>query len=761
MQQDNLINVMLIITTAFGITKFRIKEKNKVEKNVWESILRKLACTIFYALYFATVQYLAKTITYYLTSGFRDGANHFIWIYCLAGALIWLPRYTKDDQSDSWKSPAFIFGEIVKHAAFLVITILAFCTQELERLHISTIGTGIMILALYAASKIIGHKFNGKERPLKFQDIFNLYFISCVFWYLGTSVYNTSAHAALTYIPIVILVQFIPMLLLLFITADWNLTVYISVAINFVWTLAHYFVLQFRGSVLIPGDIFSIGTAATVAGEYKYSINTDIWWLCMGSVILLMYAGNILKIKVKNRRRTFRIAGTIVTCIAVLLWYNSDFISNMNLPYTAAWLQSDMYKQVGYTMGFIEVMKNSKVTKPDNYSDDYVETLALEYSADETAGENVKPDIIVVMNESYSDLSDMCELNTNIDYMKYYHSLSTSKDTAVGRTLVSTLGGDTCKSEYEFLTGNSQEFLPDAIAYTTEISDDIYSIVSTLKSQGYHTMATHPNLESNWKRNSVYKCMQFDEMRFIEHYENPELIREYVTDEELYKNLLSWIENRDNNEPQFVFAITMQNHGPYKFSYLREGEELPVIRNNVDEPGAVDGYLSLIYESDLALEKLIEGVDKLERPTVVVMFGDHLPSIANDIWNELGYNGTKTGLAKEQIKYATPYMVHANYDIDLSGIPDYLSLNYFGSFILKACGLKLTPYDNYLLKMQESIPAMNFIGFMTEDGGWYSYDEGMPEKYSSIINEYNILQYNSRFGRTLEQMFSVGDNYSH
>ena len=181
----------------------------------------------------------------------------------------------------------------------------------------------------------------------------------------------------------------------------------------------------------------------------------------------------------------------------------------------------------------------------------------------------------------------------------------------------------------------------------------------------------------------------------------------------------------------------------------------------MDEPGAVDGYLSLIYESDLALEKLIEGVDKLERPTVVVMFGDHLPSIANDIWNELGYNGTKTGLAKEQIKYATPYMVHANYDIDLSGIPDYLSLNYFGSFILKACGLKLTPYDNYLLKMQESIPAMNFIGFMTEDGGWYSYDEGMPEKYSSIINEYNILQYNSRFGRTLEQMFSVGDNYSH
>ena len=139
------------------------------------------------------------------------------------------------------------------------------------------------------------------------------------------------------------------------------------------------------------------------------------------------------------------------------------------------------------------------------------------------------------------------------------------------------------------------------------------------------------------------------------------------------------------------------------------------------------------------------------------MFGDHRPSIATSIWDELEYNGTETGLAKEEIKYATPYIVHTNYDIDLSGIPEYLSVNYLGSFILKACGLKLTPYDSYLIKMQEDISAMNFMGLMTEDGEWYSYDEGMPEKYASIIDEYNILQYNSRFGSTLEQMFSVGD----
>ena len=757
MQQDKLLGIMLIVTAAFGIVKLRIKEKNTVNENVWNNIGKRAVFTIFYALYLAVIQYLARGTTQYLCSDFREGANHIIWIYCLAGAFIWFPIYTKDSRSSSWKNPSFIFGEVIKHIAFLIITVLAFCTQELERLHISTIGTGIMVLTVYTVFKLINYKYKGKERKLNLHDIFYLFFVACILWYLGVSVYNTNVRAVLTYIPINILSTFVPMLILLFITADWNMTIYISIVLNFIWTLAHYFVFQFRGSVLIPGDIFSIGTAATVAGEYKYSMNTDIWWLCMGSVLILMYAGNIHNIKVQNRRHTFRIVGTTISCIAVLLWYNSDFINNMHLPYYTGWFQPDMYHHVGYTMGFIEVMKCSKVIAPDNYSDDYVEALALEYSPDTDDESNIKPDIIVIMNESYSDMSDMCGFDTNIDCMEYYHSLTTSKDTAVGRTLVSTIGGNTSKSEYEFLTGNSQEFLPDTVAYTTEIYDDIYSIVSTLKSQGYHAMATHPNVGSNWKRNSVYKYMQFDDMKFIEDYENSELLRGYVTDAELYRHLLSWMESRNSDEPQFVFAVTMQNHGPYKFESLKEGEDLPIIRNDVSSPAQLDAYLSLIYESDLALKELIETVDKLEKPTVVAMFGDHLPSIATNIWDELGYYGTETGLAKEEIKYATPYIVHANYDIDLSGIPEYLSVNYLGSFILKACGLKLTPYDNYLIKMQESIPAMNFMGLMTEDGDWYSYDEGMPEKYASIINEYNILQYNSRFGSTLEKMFSVGD----
>lgn len=756
MQQDKLLEIVLIITTAFGITKFRIKSTDDKIGNVWIHSIKKIALIVFYTFYLGITEYSARNITYYLRDDFREGANHFIWVYCLVGALIWFPRYIKNGEKSSKRNwPTVIITEVMKHITFTIITILAFCTQELERLRISTIGTGIMVLVIYAAARVIRYYYHEKEKSLNLQTIFWLYCIACIYWFLGVRVFDPSSSEMLPYVPISILTSFVPLIVILFVTADWNITVHICTVLNFVWTMAHYFVYQFRGSVLIPGDIFAIGTAATVAGNYKYSMDTDIWWLCMGSILLMMFSGSIYKYRVGSKKAAFRIIGTTVSCVAILLWYNSDFITNMNLPYYSGWFQQRMYNSVGYTMGFVEVMKKSKVTEPDNYSDEYVKELAMEYADESSDVSDIKPDIIVIMNETYADLSDLSRLDTNIDCMEYYHSLETSGNTAVGRTLVSTMGGGTAKSEYEFLTGNSQEYLPTETAYTNHIFKDINTIVSTLNSQGYHTLATHPNVGGNWRRNSVYKFMQFDDMKFIEDYENPELMRGHVTDSEMYKNILSWIE--DSETPQFVFAVTMQNHSPYAVTELREGEELPVIRNSVDEPDELDEYLSLIYESDKALKELIETVDKREKPTVIVMFGDHFPALESRLMKMVAYDGTETGLAQEQIKYSTPYIVHANYDVDMSGIPPYMSLNYLGSFVLKSCNLKMTTYNNYLLKMQEIIPAMNFMGLMTTDGTWYSFDEELPGKYADKIDEYNIIQYNYRFGSCIEQMFEIDE----
>lgn len=755
MQQDMMLNLMLIVTAAIILVRLRMSDKEDAEA-VRKYQFKKIGLTVWYILFFIAAWYIAKGITLFFWNEFNNGANHFVWIYCLAGALIYLPGFAKEDEGKDRKQLLLFFDEVIRHIEFVVITALAFCTQDLGRLHISTVGIGILVLVVYSIAAIVHYYCCGKERPLDIRDIALLFLICCVFWYLGMAVYNDSTENITAYIPANLLVTFVPVLLVLFLTADLNLTISISVILNFVWTGVHYFVYQLRGSVLVPLDFLAAGTAATVAGQYDYSLYTEFWWLCMFSAAAIMLAGNSTRVRVKNRRKIFRLAGTGITCIAIILWYQSDFISNMNLPYYSGWWQKNMYDSVGYTLGFLETMKKSKVVPPDNYSDDYVKSLALQYQDSGEISE-IKPNIIVIMNETLADIGDVGEIDTNMDYMPYYHSLKASENIAVGRTLVSTIGGGTSKSEYEFLTGNSQEFMPDGTPYTTEIYEDTWSIVTTLKNQGYYAVATHPNYGTNWKRNTVYKQLQFDEMHFIEDYEDAERMRGYVTDAEVYKKVMSWLENKGNDAPYFIFAVTMQNHGGYEVEPLREGEELPIVRSGVEEPEELDEYLSLIYESDKALEALIAAVDEFEEPTIVVMFGDHFPSFGNDVWSTIEASEAEEseGLAKEQIKYATPYIVYSNYDVDLREIPEYMSINYLGADVLEACGLQLTSYDNYLLEMQKVIPAVNFYGFLTEEGIWYSLDEDVPEDYRERISEYNILQYNARRGSKLAEMFSI------
>lgn len=564
---------------------------------------------------------------------------------------------------------------------------------------------------------------------------------------------NTGVEIPPSYIFTNITILFVVLLFFFFMTASINLTVIVGAVVNSVWILAHHFVYQFRGSIFVPNDIRAFSTAATVASGYQFYISTDIWRMCFFSLAVIMIAANCRKVCVTNHRKAFSITGTAVLILSVTIWYQSDFILWMNLPYRE-YKQDQWYNQVGYTLGFIEVMKKTKIEKPDNYSEKIIKELASQYGTVDDSPEEVLPDIIVIMNEAFADIGDVGELNTNIDYMPFYHSLVKGKNMAAGRALVSVQGGNTCQSEYEFLTGNSIEFAPNVVPYVAEMQGNIYSLTSTLKSNGYYARATHPYAATNWNRNVVYRYMQFDEMSFLDEYLNAEYIGGKVSDRTVYQKIITWLE--ESETPQFVFAVTMQNHGGYTGQAIRNGEPLPIMREGRTEPGEADEYLSLIYESDRALEELIADVDRLENPTIVVMFGDHFPTMTDDFMNSyVGADSQLNDFDSFQIQHATPYIVYANYDVDLSGIPEYLSVNYLASHILKACGLKMTAYNNYLLDMEKEILAFNAYGFLTSEGVWYQYSEEYPAEYHTKLNEYNMLQYNARYKSALPEMFAV------
>ena len=395
-------------------------------------------------------------------------------------------------------------------------------------------------------------------------------------------------------------------------------------------------------------------------------------------------------------------------------------------------------------MGFVEVMKKSRIEKPVGYSKSSVSDIAARYIDDDAGDNEVTPNIIVIMNESFADLSDLgnMEAYSTDDSLPYLHSLEDDgRRVAVGRTLVSTFGGDTAKSEYEFLTGNTMALTPNSNPYMTDINSDISSLATVLEEQGYHTYATHPCAATNWRRNKVYGFMGFDEMTFEDSYIDAERIREWVADTEVYDKINEVLCTKDKGAPIFVFGVTVQNHGGYQPGELGD-----------DELGV---YLALASESDAAIERMIGYVNDYDEPTVMLFFGDHYPRLSDETFISITDTDLFAGETElEQTKNMTPYLVYANYDIDMSVFSSVTSLNYLGADLLRACGLKTNAYQNYLYDMQKTIPAMNAFGYVDTQNTYKKYDE-LNEAESDVLHDYYILDYDSIYGGASRTLFEL------
>ena len=165
----------------------------------------------------------------------------------------------------------------------------------------------------------------------------------------------------------------------------------------------------------------------------------------------------------------------------------------------------------GIALNFYISERKMRYDEPVGYSAETLENFLSSYE-DEAPLEELSglPNIIVIMNVSFSDLSYLGRLKTDVDYMPNYDELS--DEYLSGKLLVSTLGGGTCNTEFEFLTGLSMMYLPSgSYSYMQQITREIPSMASYLEQYGYETVAMHPFYEVSWKRNSVYELMGFDD----------------------------------------------------------------------------------------------------------------------------------------------------------------------------------------------------------------------------------------------------------
>ena len=550
-----------------------------------------------------------------------------------------------------------------------------------------------------------------------------------------------------------ILVYYLFFCLLYIVFYSRKVSVSLGIAIWYVIGLANYFILQFRGIPIIPSDIMSASTGASVASNYSYSIQPVFVW---NALFALLYIAVVLRCTTAKEwgwKPRLAALAVVLGCSGVLGHFviEQKTFKSVGVK-NNVWDQKKGYAKNGLFFGFVLNLNSLFQEKPENYSADAAKSIAGKYEEEYANDKEVKkkgrletpdgsdPNVIAIMNEAFSDLSVVGDFETNKDYMPFIHSLK--KNTIKGNLYMSIFGSGTCNSEFEFLTGNTMGFLQSGIiAYTQVIKDKVPNMTYLLKAQGYGgNLALHPYLASGWNRPEVYEEMGFQHFYSEADFKNPLMYRKYISDQSNYEKLEELYEAReDKDKPFYLFTVTMQNHGGFDKTYDNFENKIKI--TDVHQSEQANQYLSLVKKSDEAFKKLTEYFSKVDEPTIIVMFGDHQPSVETSFYESIA--GKSTGdLTKEELmnKYIVPVIIWANYDIKETKIKK-MSANYLSAYIMKQAGLEMSPYQKFLYKLYKKLPVLNAMGCIDKKGNYY--ESGLDTQYHDLVKEYQIMQYNN------------------
>ena len=538
-------------------------------------------------------------------------------------------------------------------------------------------------------------------------------------------------------------------LMLSFLLGSFSMGYTIPSVLIMVIGIANYFVIEFRSAPIVPWDLLSLGTAASVADNYTYTISWRLLFVTFGFVFLILTAR---KNTLCPKKLALRIPAFVLT-LALLI----ASVGAIQKKEVKDWLGMDQtlftpgvrYRNNGFMAAFLGNLYLINIKEPDGYSVKKVEEIQQEVlerrDEEQSASVDVAkmPNIIVVMNEAFSDLSVLGEFNTNEDYMPFFRSLM--EDYTSGHLMVSVKGGNTANTEYEFLSGDTMAFLPTgSVVYQQYIKDEVPTLTSYLKNLGYSTTAIHPYRAAGWDRDTVYPKLGFEEFLDITDFQDPYYIRSYVSDQSAFEKIIEVFENKQKDEKKFIFEVTMQNHS----AYSKEDPDVETQIKLTDYTSvttsvrAAQNYLTLIRASDDAFKKLIEYFEKVEEPTVIIMFGDHLPSdyVSNVIARLTGYN-QEDSLEENQRSYEVPYVIWDNMGLEKDDSMELTSVNYLAAYLMKRLDMPLTCYQEFLLNLKEELPVICAGTYINKEGLYHTYTEE-DNVYGTLLNDYNILQYN-------------------
>ena len=505
----------------------------------------------------------------------------------------------------------------------------------------------------------------------------------------------------------------------------------LGMAISMIHGMIDHYVMLFRGTPVMLSDIAAIGTAANVSKGYSAPIELSVLRAATAAVLFCVSVCLMQRSFKVHKRWYFRRLFSL-PCVLVLAFIAYTGIQTVGTG-LAFWQSSRQYSEIFY---FLRCATSSFVKQPEGYSADALSAAQSEFSGKQGTK---TPNLIVIMNESFSDLGSVGDIETNEDPMPYVHRLMQGQENTIsGQLTVSTFGGGTANTELEFLTGDSMAFLPyNCSAYQVFIKSEMPNLTSGLDSLGYQTAAIHPYLSTSWNRTNVYRFFGFEAQYYQDDFAaDAGRVRDYISDSASYKKIFELYENKRENTPLFVFNVTMQNHSSYS-DWADYDNFSPDITVEGSDSKLLPAYLSLIRLSDSAIQNLVSYFEAQEEPTMIVFFGDHQPadSVVRPVWKLNGKDDANLTDEEEALRYKVPFFIWANFNIEAESDVE-ISANYLAAKTMDAAGLPKSAYDNFLSQLHTEVPVISANHVTLSDGTFTT-----ASKQKDLLYDYQTLQY--------------------
>ena len=527
--------------------------------------------------------------------------------------------------------------------------------------------------------------------------------------------------------------------------------------------ISNQILITSRGTPLLFYNIFQIKDALNVASSITITLNNRMLQSIFFTLFLNTYFSILPKLTLPNFfpkainktkfdfkwfNRFIRITIGYLAITLVLPTSIQSLVDNADITLDY-WKMQVTYGQYGLPLSLVSFYEDSKISKPEGYSTSNLEQLLETYSSD-TDTSTTKPNIIFIQNESQSDFSTLQNLSISPDPLLNQHTLS--DNTVHGTLNISVYGGGTANTEYEVLTSNAVSFLSSNLfPYQQIITQERPSFASYLKDKDYDTVALHPQSGNNYNRQKVYPLLGFTKSYFLDS--DPAISelapltidRSWPSDQFLFNGIKELYEQKGDT-PLFSFVVTMQGHG----GYLNSEETYPRevnINGSTSEYLAETEFLTSLKKTDEAFADLITYFSSYKEPTVIVMYGDHQPSLSQEFYSQFMDESNPAS------KYSTPFVIWANFDINereaITISPNYLVPYLMNILSESEYALPRSPYQQFLSDMQLELPIITSWGNLDGNGQQIEDLSTLP-----LYQTYFQLEYNSAVDkRPLEDLF--------